>query len=114
GETRAALVKENQTRERGQPAKESGDHRLFPTVFDVAHPARHIDQIDRTVADHLIRNVYVATLGVMRFRTGLVSGELKGLGLDLNSRRESRAKGFGREFFRRARDERGPINAAEL
>jgi hypothetical protein len=42
--------------------------RGIPHVFDVRNEARDDDEVLRTVAEHLIGNVDVATLGVMNFR----------------------------------------------
>jgi len=66
GESGTALVEENQARERAEPVEEMRHPGVFPHCLDVRHPAGHEDEIDRAVSHDLIRDVQVATAGVLR------------------------------------------------
>ena len=68
GKACAAFVKKNQTRKRGESQQEAREARLAPEVFEVRNPAHHKDEIERRVADHLVRDVHVAAARVHRFR----------------------------------------------
>jgi hypothetical protein len=47
GKPLAALVEDQQPRERRQPAQEAGERRLFPDQLDVGDEARHEDEVQR-------------------------------------------------------------------
>ena len=71
GETRAALVEQDQAGERREALEEVRHRRLLPHQLDVRHPARHIDEVARPLARHLVRDVEfaaprVAGLGLHR------------------------------------------------
>ena len=73
GEPRAALVEEDEAREGGEALEEVHHRRLLPHHLDVRDPARHIDEVARTVARDLVRDVEVpaarvARLGLHRHR----------------------------------------------
>ena len=54
GDPRAALVKHDQTTERRQPSEKPLDERLLPPHRDIRHPVRDENEIERSLADHLI------------------------------------------------------------
>lgn len=67
GETGAALVEQDQPRERGEPLQEPGKGRLLPRQLDVRHPAGHEYQIERTLPYDLVGNMQVAATCIFRF-----------------------------------------------
>ena len=55
-------------REGGDPAQEVGEARFLPQRLDVGRPPHHPDEVERSVADHLVRDVDpVGGLRVPRF-----------------------------------------------
>ena len=70
GHARAALVEHDQPRERRQPAQEMGQPRLLPGHLHMRDEARHQDQVDRAVADHLVGDADRTALRVLRLRSG--------------------------------------------
>src|SRR6266540_2645648 len=66
GQTGAALVEQDQPRERRQPLEEPRKRGLLPCELDVRNPAVHEHQVERPVADDLIRNIDVAASRVVR------------------------------------------------
>src|SRR5262249_11750236 len=63
-------IEEDESRKRRETLQEVRKGRNFPGVLDVRDPARHQDEVVRTVALHLIRDVDVAALRVLRHRCG--------------------------------------------
>ena len=47
GQAGAALVEQDQPRERGEPAQKPRERRLLPEALEVRHPAHDEDEIDR-------------------------------------------------------------------
>ena len=68
GQAGASLVEHDNPRPPRQMIEPGGLIRGVPHVFDMRDEARDDDEILRTVAEHLIGNVDVATLGVTNFR----------------------------------------------
>ena len=68
GQPGAALVEQDEPRERAQPRHEMGEAGIFPMHFEVGDVARHEHEIDLAVADDLIGNPNVAALRVTRLR----------------------------------------------
>jgi hypothetical protein len=68
GEASASLVEHDNPRPPRQMIEPGGLIRGVPHVFDVRNEARDDDEVLRTVSEHLIGNVDVATLGVTNFR----------------------------------------------
>ena len=66
GETRAALVEEDEAREGGEAAQEAREARLAPEVLEVRDPAHDEDEVERPVADDLIGDVDLAAARVHR------------------------------------------------
>src|SRR5207244_365755 len=64
GEPGSPHVKDDQSRERGEPIEESSKRRLFPLVLDVAERTREKDQVDRPATDRLVGDVDIAATGV--------------------------------------------------
>ena len=64
GQPGAALVEEDQARERGEPLEEARAARLLPVQLEVGDEPGHEDQVDRAVADDLVGDVDVAALRV--------------------------------------------------
>ena len=62
----AALVEHDQPRERRQPAQEASQARFLPGHLDVRDEARHQDEIDRTVAEHLVGDADRPALRIAR------------------------------------------------
>ena len=54
----AASVEEDQARKRRQATHEPRPARVLPGDLDVRHDARHEDEVERTVADNLVRDVH--------------------------------------------------------
>lgn len=68
GETGSPAVEHDQPGERRQGHQEAGLFRLLPGDLDVGEPGREIHEIDRPVADHLVRDVHpVDSSGEMGF-----------------------------------------------
>jgi len=67
GESRAALVEEDETREGGEALEEVRHRRLLPHQLDVRDPAGHVDEVARPLARHLVGDVEVAASRVPRF-----------------------------------------------
>jgi len=65
---RAALVEEDEPAERRKVAERSGLPGLFPHQLDVRHEARHVDEIERPIADDLVRDAQVAALRILGLR----------------------------------------------
>ena len=68
GEPGAALVEQDQPRERGELVEEPGDARVGPLQVQVRDEARHEHEVERPVADDLISDVDVAALRVVGLR----------------------------------------------
>ena len=66
GEPRAAPVEDDQARERRDPVEERLVRRPPLVLLEVRHVARREDEIDRPVAEHLVRDVELAALRVSR------------------------------------------------
>ena len=75
GKAGTPFVEKDQPGEGRQPAQESGEGGLGPEVLEVRHPAHHEDQVQRTVAQHLVGDVDVATTSVVGGRNTGVVGE---------------------------------------
>ena len=67
GQPGAALVEEDQARERAEPVEEANDRGHLPLELEVGGEAKHEHQVDRPVADHLIGDRAVTGLGVVRW-----------------------------------------------
>jgi hypothetical protein len=67
-EARSALVEQDQAAEPGEPPHQVGVARLVPVDVQIGNEARHEDEIDRPVADHLVGDTDVAALGVSGLR----------------------------------------------
>ena len=66
GETHAALVEQQQPRERGEAVEEPSLSRILPGELDVTHPTGNEDEVDRPLAEDLVGDVDVAALRVPR------------------------------------------------
>jgi hypothetical protein len=66
GQSSAALVEHDQSRERREPPEESGQARLLPHDLHVGDPSRYVDQVERTRAHHLVGDVHAVAHGVKR------------------------------------------------
>src|SRR5215210_40764 len=66
GEAGAALVEQDQARERREPPEEARQLRLLPHELDVRDPAGNVDEIERPLAHDLVGDVDVAASGVAR------------------------------------------------
>ncbi len=83
GEAGAALVDQDEARERRQAVEKAREGRLGPEVLEVRDPAHDEDEIARTAADDLVGDVDVAAARVVRLghrhhrrrRTGWHDGE---------------------------------------
>jgi hypothetical protein len=64
----AALVEQDQAREAGEAGKEFRVCRVLPGNVEVRDKARHINYVERPVADDLVGDVDVAAFGVTGFR----------------------------------------------
>jgi hypothetical protein len=64
GQTGAALVEPDQSRERPEPFEEARVARLLPVELQVRDEARHEHEIERPLARHLVGDVDVAALRV--------------------------------------------------
>jgi hypothetical protein len=71
GKTGASFVERDKARERRKPAKESRVVGFLPAQFQMRHPARDIDQIERSVADDLVGDVHLAASGEASLRDHL-------------------------------------------
>ena len=69
GQPGAALVEEDQARERAEPLEEASERRRLPLELEVGGEAEDEDQVDRPVADDLVGDRGVAGLGVLRRRS---------------------------------------------
>ena len=67
-ETRPAFVEKDQATERCEAIKETSNAWLFPQVLDVRNPAMNEDEIDGSLAGHLVGNMNIAALRVLSFR----------------------------------------------
>jgi hypothetical protein len=65
GKPRAPLVEQDQPRERGKPVEEAGDPRVSPLQVQVRDEARHEDEVERPIADDLVRDVDLTALRVV-------------------------------------------------
>jgi len=65
------LVEQGDTTERGELLHERFELGEGPSQLDVADERRGDDQLDRPVAEDLIRQAQIAAVGVRRFRHGL-------------------------------------------
>ena len=65
-ETGPACVEDDEPRERSEAAEEPREGRLIPLVLDMREQARDEHEVDGAVADDLVRDVDLATLGVSR------------------------------------------------
>ena len=54
GQTRAALVKQNEAERTRQPLVEHSELLNLPVVNEIRHPAGHINEIDIALTDNLI------------------------------------------------------------
>ena len=70
GESRPALVEQDQPRERGEPGEEPRVLRHLPAHLDVRDPAGHPDEVERPLADDLVGDVGVAAPDVAGRRHG--------------------------------------------
>ena len=68
GQPGAALVEDDQARERGEPLEEVGERGHVPEELEVGGEAEHQDEVDRPVADDLVGDRGVAGPGVLRRR----------------------------------------------
>jgi phage terminase large subunit-like protein len=66
GHPGAALVEQDQARERGETLEAGGEVGQFPGELDVRDPAGHVDQVYWAVADDLVGDVDVPGLRVAR------------------------------------------------
>ena len=64
----AALVEEDEARERGEPLEAVDEARKLPRQLDVRHPPRDVHEVGRSLADHLKRDVHPGGLCVARLR----------------------------------------------
>ena len=67
----AALVEQDDARELAEPTEKTGEGRLGPEAIEMRDPPHHEHEVDRSVADDLIRDVDVAAVRVVgrwRFR----------------------------------------------
>jgi len=62
-EARAAVVEQDQARERSEALEESSEPRYLPAIEEV-EVERAEDEVERTLADHLVRDREVATARV--------------------------------------------------
>ncbi len=69
GQPGAALVEDDQARERAEPLEEASERRRLPLELEVGGEAEHEDQVDRPVADDLVGDRGVAGLGVLGRRS---------------------------------------------
>ena len=69
GKARASLVEQDQTGEGCEPREEPRVGRFLPVQSDVRDPAGHVDEIERTVPDHLIGDMRIAAPGEPRLRS---------------------------------------------
>src|SRR5437016_5450939 len=69
GEACASLVEEDEARERGEAGKKPRVAWLFPRDLHVRDEAGHHHQVDRTVADDLMRDADLPALGIPRLWT---------------------------------------------
>ena len=60
GKTRAALVEQDQPRERRKPLQEPAVAFVFPVQVEIGNEARHEDEIERSLAYHLVGDPHVA------------------------------------------------------
>jgi len=65
------LVEHHDATERGELLKEGLEFGHGPEQLDVADHRPDEDELDRPVAEHLIRQAEIAALGVRRFRHGI-------------------------------------------
>ena len=68
GKPRAALVEQDQPRERGELVEEARDPRVRPLQVQVRDEARHEHEVERTVADDLVGDVDLTALRVVGLR----------------------------------------------
>src|SRR5829696_1137008 len=68
GEAAAASVEEDEARERGETLEEPRRHGLLPQGVDVEDPVRDEDQVARSVAYYVVREVEVAVARVSGLR----------------------------------------------
>ena len=54
GQTRAALVEQDQPETFGEPLVETAPVRRLPSIHQVRDVARHVDEVDLSLADHLV------------------------------------------------------------
>ena len=66
----AALVEDDQARERAEPLEEASERRRLPLEFEMGGEAEDEDHVDRPVADDLVGDRGVAGLGVLCRRRG--------------------------------------------
>jgi hypothetical protein len=62
----AALVEDDQARERGELLEEARDRRVLPVPLEMTEEARHVHEVDRPLAQHLIGDARVAATGIPR------------------------------------------------
>ncbi len=67
GEPHATLVEEDQAREGREPLEEAAHERMLPGVEDVSEEGGE-DEIDRSVAEHLVGDRHVAAARVANLR----------------------------------------------
>ena len=68
-EAGAALVEQDQPRERGEPEEEARERGLLPEVLEVRDPAHHEHEVERAVAHDLVGDVDVAAARVAHARS---------------------------------------------
>ena len=66
GKSRASLVKHDQSRERRKAVEKAREWGISPELVDVRRPARDENQVERPLADRLIRDAYIGALGILR------------------------------------------------
>src|SRR5262249_48787666 len=68
GHPGAAFVEHDHAGKAAQPLEKVSVSRVLPGVLDMRDPARHIDEIERTLAEHLAGADDAAVLGVSGLR----------------------------------------------
>jgi len=68
-EPRSSLVEDDQPRERRESLQEARVIGLVPHELDIRDPARHVHEVERSLADHLVRDADVAAARVPGLRT---------------------------------------------
>ena len=65
GQAGAALVEHDHAAERPEAREEMRHGRIVPVEVDVGDEAGHVDEVERTLPEHLVGDADVAALGVV-------------------------------------------------